>query len=208
VPSNAGCAARLAVLEANSGPPTPQRLVVVGASGSGKTTLARRLAERLQLSHIELDRLYWLPGWSPRPLDDFRQLVEQRVQAPGWVADGNYKSVRDVIWPRARQAIWLNYAFPIVLVQLTRRTLASIVTRREVVPGCRETFANSFLSRESVIWYAVGTYRERRKRYAAWREDPTLAHLAWRELRSPRETRQFLAELEAAAPVPAHKQAA
>ena len=37
---------------------------VVGTSGSGKSTLARRLAHRLGLPWIELDRLYWRPNWT------------------------------------------------------------------------------------------------------------------------------------------------
>ncbi|MCQ8519264.1 (d)CMP kinase [Klebsiella pneumoniae] len=37
---------------------------VVGTSGSGKSTLARRLAHRLELPWIELDRLYWRTGWN------------------------------------------------------------------------------------------------------------------------------------------------
>ena len=40
---------------------------VVGTSGSGKSTLARRLAHRLGLPWIELDRLYWRPNWQGAP---------------------------------------------------------------------------------------------------------------------------------------------
>ncbi|MBN0386682.1 (d)CMP kinase, partial [Pseudomonas aeruginosa] len=40
---------------------------VVGTSGSGKSTLARRLAHRLELPWIELDRLYWRPNWQGAP---------------------------------------------------------------------------------------------------------------------------------------------
>jgi adenylate kinase family enzyme len=39
------------------------RIVVVGTSGAGKTTLARRIADRLQLPHIELDAINWQSEW-------------------------------------------------------------------------------------------------------------------------------------------------
>ena len=44
---------------------------VVGTSGSGKSTLARRLAHRLELPWIELDRLYWRPNWQGAPDEAF-----------------------------------------------------------------------------------------------------------------------------------------
>ncbi len=44
---------------------------VVGTSGSGKSTLARRLAHRLELPWIELDRLYWRPNWQARRMRHF-----------------------------------------------------------------------------------------------------------------------------------------
>ena len=48
---------------------------VVGTSGSGKSTLARRLAHRLGLPWIELDRLYWRPNWQGTPDEAFSPLL-------------------------------------------------------------------------------------------------------------------------------------
>jgi adenylate kinase family enzyme len=41
------------------------RLAVVGTTGSGKTRLARRLAQQLDVAHIELDALHWEPEHQP-----------------------------------------------------------------------------------------------------------------------------------------------
>jgi hypothetical protein len=70
-----------------------------------------------------------------------------------------------------------------------------MLARREVLPGCRETFVNSFMSRQSVIWYTLQTFHERRQRYAVLRQARRYPQLVWQELRSPRETRQFVADL-------------
>ena len=83
-----------------------QRILVLGTTGSGKTTLARKLAEKLDQPHIELDALYWNPGWKVKPLENFRKEVAEAVSGDAWVIDGNYTSkVVDLIWPRAQLAI-------------------------------------------------------------------------------------------------------
>ncbi|MFA9491306.1 MAG: hypothetical protein ACERK1_08780 [Anaerolineales bacterium] len=66
------------------------RVVVIGTSCSGKSTFAHRLAEIIDAPWYELDRLHWLPGWEPRPLDEFRRLVAEKVSRDRWVIDGNY----------------------------------------------------------------------------------------------------------------------
>jgi adenylate kinase family enzyme len=176
-----------------------ERGIVVGTSGCGKTTFARRLAQTLALQHIELDRLFWLPGWQPRDVTEFCGRVEQCLSVPRWVVDGNYGMLRDVTWPRATHAVWLNYPFALVLARVTRRTLARIAAQREVFPGCRETLRNSFLSPKSVIWWSITTYRPRRQRYAAMRREQAFPQLTWVELRSPLEARAFWLSLEAIA---------
>ncbi len=117
------------------------RIVVVGSSCCGKTTFAKRLTELLQIPHVELDALHWGPNWQPRPLDEFRRLVQAFLSLPGrgqgeghvsnansqdsWIVDGNYSIVRDLFWPRATQVIWLNYSFPTVFRRAVSRSLAA-----------------------------------------------------------------------------------
>ncbi len=98
-----------------------QRVVVVGTTGSGKTTLAARLAILLNLPHIELDALHWDANWTPSPL--FRERVDKVLRASRWAVDGNYSVVRNIAWGRADTLVWLDYPFPVVMRQLTRRTL-------------------------------------------------------------------------------------
>jgi adenylate kinase family enzyme len=88
--------------------PQLERVIIIGTSCCGKTTFSRRRAEMLKQTHIELDVLHLGPHWVARPADEFRRLVQDAVACERWVVDGNYSTVRDVIWPEATVAIWLN----------------------------------------------------------------------------------------------------
>lgn len=169
-----------------------RRIVVVGSTGSGKTTLASQLAARLGTRHIELDALHWEPEWTPATRDVFRSRVDAAVASDDWVADGNYSAVRDLLWARADTLIWLDYALPVILARLTRRTLARIVNRQELWNGNRERFANAFLSRESIFLWLLGSYRRLRREYPLLLSQPEYAHLSVVRLRSPREAAAWL----------------
>ncbi len=84
---------------------------VVGTSGSGKSTLARRLAHRLELPWIELDRLYWRPNWQGAPDEAFFAAIAAATATPGWVLDGNYNRSRSVKWRAVDLVIWVDYGF-------------------------------------------------------------------------------------------------
>src|SRR5262245_32645666 len=84
-------------------------IAVVVVSGSGKTTLAGQVARRLDLRHVELDSLYWDPGWAPAPAPVFRQRAVKAFECDAWVVDGNHPEVRDIIWDHADTVVWLDY---------------------------------------------------------------------------------------------------
>ena len=168
--------------------------MIVGTSGSGKTTVSARLAEQLKIRHIELDSLHWEPGWQEADLPVLRGRVEKALVADRWIVDGNYSNVRDLIWPKADTLVWLDFRLARVMWQVTTRTARRVVTRQELWSGNRERLAAAF-SRDSIILWALTTFKKNRRRYAALLESPTTTHMDTIRLRSPRQVKAWLARL-------------
>ncbi len=175
-----------------------ERVVIVGTSCSGKTTLARELARVLESTAIELDALHWLPNWVESTLEDFRARTEQAVAAERWVADGNYGQVRDLVWGRATTVVWLDYPFPIVAWRAVSRTFRRALTGERLYAGNRESLRKAFLSKDSILLWVLQTFRENRRKFPALRADPAWKHLAFHQLRHPREAEALVARLAAA----------
>jgi adenylate kinase family enzyme len=153
-----------------------QRISIVGTSGSGKTTLARQISQRLAIPHIELDALYHEPNWTEAPTDVFRKRVEQALSGNSWVVDGNYSKVRDIVWSRADTVVWLDYPLPVIMRRLVRRTFQRVVKQEELWNGNRETWQKTF-SRDSIILWALTTYRKHQSHYPILLSQPEYAHL-------------------------------
>jgi adenylate kinase family enzyme len=121
-----------------------QRVAVVGPVASGKTTLAHALAQRAGLPHTELDVLRFALGWSQVPDGEFRGRVAELVRRERWVIDGNYASVRDLLWRRADTVVWLDYSLSVVLWRLLSRTVRRVVGREDLGSGRRERIGRLF----------------------------------------------------------------
>ena len=66
------------------------KVLVIGNCGSGKTTFARALAEKTGLPLVHLDRLYWHGNWEHLDKDAFDAALQQELEKPLWILDGNY----------------------------------------------------------------------------------------------------------------------
>lgn len=141
------------------------RIAIVGTSCSGKSTLARELSLKLQVPHIELDQLYWTPGWLERPEKEFLSLVEHAISEPDWVVDGNYAHARELIWPAANNIVWLDYSFPRVLMNAIRRSFYRAIAKEQVCGGNTETFRQSFFSTASVVLWVIASHKRNRVLY-------------------------------------------
>jgi adenylate kinase family enzyme len=171
-----------------------RRVSVVGTSGVGKSTFASSLARVLGVSFLELDSVYHQADWAPLPASEFRARVAAAAAGECWVIDGNYSTVRDIVWARADTVVFLDLPKRTVMRRIIARTLRRVAGRVELWNGNRERWRNFFTlnKEESVIAWAWQTHTRNRARYEAAMADPLYAHLRFVRLRSAAEVRGFL----------------
>ena len=168
-----------------------ERLNITGTSCSGKTTLSRAVSQRLAVPHVELDALFWGPGWTPVPEHVFRARVAAAVAGDRWVLDGGYSHVRELTWSRADTVVWLDYPMRTVLRRWAARTAARLRSREEFWAGTgnRERLSH-VAGPNSLLWWILSTHRRRRERLT--RALDAHPHLDVVHLRSPADTRRWL----------------
>lgn len=170
------------------------RYVVIGVSGSGKTTLARQIARSLAAPHIELDALFWERNWQAAPGPVFRGRVQAAAAGNAWVVDGNYNKSRDIVWNRAPHLVWLDYSLPLILGRVVWRTLCRLCSQQELWSGNRQSFLGLF-GRNSIVWYALSSYRRHRRRNLALLRGGDYTHLTVNRFSRPQEASIWLRSL-------------
>jgi adenylate kinase family enzyme len=173
-----------------------RRIAVYGPSGSGKSTLARQIGAALGLPAVELDALFHQPNWVPTPEHEFRAKVAGVLDGyrDGWVCDGNYHMVRDVVLSRADAVVWIKLPFRVVYPRLFWRTVTRAWRKEELWNTNRESWRLSFTSKDSILLWGITHWRAHFRGIArSLAEDaPGLPVV---ELRSSRDVREFVAGL-------------
>lgn len=168
-----------------------QRILIVGPVGAGKTVLAEAVERRIGITRTELDRVRFDRNWQQLPESEFRARVSEIATAPQWIIDGNYASVRDVLWGTADTVVWLDYSLSLVLRRLFFRTLKRIIKREDLGEGRRET-VRRLVSKGSILIWAIKSYWPLRTEYERacelYRSRTIIV-----QLRSPAETDRWLA---------------
>jgi adenylate kinase family enzyme len=142
--------------------------VIASASGNGKTTFGRALADRLGVPFFELDALHWGPNWTEATPAKLRAAVLPLVEQEAWVIDGTYRGkLGDLVLESADTVVWLDLPMWVWLPRLLRRTVRRVVRGEELWNGNRESLRNVFLSRDSLLLYALKTNMRRRRAYPA-----------------------------------------
>lgn len=178
-----------------------ERIAIVGSPGSGKTTLAGRLAERLDLEHIELDAIFHQPGWQPLPDAEFIAAVERATTGERWVTCGNYQRVsKPLIWQRADTVVFLDLPRTVVMRAIVHRSVRRAWRQEELWNGNRERFSNFFSPRkeDNIILWAWTQFGRYRTGYRADMGRPEYAHLTFIHLQSRLEVERWLATVRRA----------
>lgn len=170
-----------------------QRIQIIGPSCAGKTTLGRALAQRLGLRFVDLDDLYWEPGWREAPPAVFAGRLADATAGAGWVLAGNYLgATRAQVWPRLDRLVVLDQAFTRVMWRALRRTVARAATRAPCCNGNVERW-HRLLHRDGVLRYTARTWRARHRLYATLAHEPLLAGARVTRLTNPDAVAGWLA---------------
>ena len=174
-----------------------RRILVVGDSGSGKSEVGKELGSRLRLEPIELDALYWGPGWVGADMEVFRRRVSAAIRGEEWLLIGNYTGQQmDISWPRADSVVWLDFSLRITLPRLFARSFRRWRSGDELWGGNRESFFRQLMlwsPQDSLVAWTLTRHGRRRRLYQAAMRDSAYPLLSFHRLRSPTELASWLA---------------
>ena len=118
-----------------------KRIVIIGCPGSGKTRLARMLGEKLNLTVVHLDRLWWKKGWENVTQEEFHARLNNALALDSWIIDGNYSRTMDARLAKCDTIIYLDYSRWACLWGMLQRVLGNYGKNRSDMPdGCPERF--------------------------------------------------------------------
>nr|WP_260611438.1 hypothetical protein [Streptomyces sp. WAC04770] len=173
-----------------AGPAHLHRIALFGAPATGKTTLARWLSTRFHVPYTELDNILFTPLGS-LPLEEFRRQTAAITATGGWIVEGNFSKLADIVWHRADLLIWLDFPLPLILYRITRRSLRHL-TGREDTPQARPlTWSTAFFARRSLLRTAIRKHRTNRPRYARQAAETAALGVTVVRLRSPRQVHRW-----------------
>lgn len=118
-----------------------ERIVIIGCPGSGKSTLARELGEKLNLTVIHLDRLWWTRNWQNVSMEEFDERLNNALKLDSWIIDGNYSRTMDARLAKCDTIIYLDYSRWACLWGMFQRVVLNRgKVRPDMAEGCPERF--------------------------------------------------------------------
>ncbi len=171
-----------------------RKILVVGANGSGKTTFAGKLSKILNITHYELDHIFWKPDWKETENAEFRAKVDAVTQTGSWIIDGNYSRNQDLTIGRANTIIWLDVPYMKMLYRVTKRSIYRIITQKPLWHNNRESIGSLF-SKKSIVLFASRTYGSKNTKYNRLINGSEFPRKKWIRLKSSRDVRRFWREI-------------
>ena len=92
----------------------------------------------------------------------------------GWVVDGNYSVVRDLVWERADTVVWLDLPRASMMRRIISRTIQRAMTKKRLWNSNRESLSNLYRldPEQSIIRWTWVKYDAYHDRYSAAMKDP------------------------------------
>ncbi|MGN6431119.1 MAG: hypothetical protein ACTHNB_10380 [Gaiellaceae bacterium] len=168
------------------------RVAVIGPGGAGKSRIARQLGEAVGARVVELDRLFWRPGWVETPAPEWEEIQRQELAQEPWVVEGLHVDTVD-LWLEAADTIVFLDISPLVATWRVSRRRLSEDDRSSAPEGCEPAPAY-----RALIKFLLYQWEYRRKiRPEILRIlERRRGHAEIAVLRTPQEVDTFLGRVE------------
>ena len=165
-----------------------ERVIIIGCGGAGKSTLAQKMGQKTGPPVVQLDKLFWKPGWVESTPEEIDGKIRQELDKPQWIMDGNFNRTLPMRVARADTVIYLDFSRMACLLGVLKRVLTTYgKVRPDMGEGCPERIDFEFLK---WVWNYNKNKRERNYRLLNEAE-----HAETIVLKNRRAVKKFLAQL-------------
>ncbi len=167
-----------------------RRVAVIGPGGAGKTTLADQLGAILGIDVVQLDRLFWRPGWVKTSDEECEAIQKTALAADAWIADSAAPRAFRARLEAADTIVFLDLPLSLCALRALRRRFRTRGTARtELAPGC----APARVDRAALKYLDyVRSYRAERRPQILAELDRLSPERRVVILRSPRQVERFV----------------
>lgn len=123
-----------------------KKIIIIGSGGAGKSTFARRLGELTGIEVLHLDKLYWKPNWVEPSKEEWKKLLETKLENDEWIMDGNFGGTLEMRLKYCDTAIFLDLPRTVCVYRTLKRWIRYYNTNRpDMTVGCNEKVDLEFL---------------------------------------------------------------
>ena len=142
-----------------------KKISIIGASGSGKTSLGKALSNKFGYPMLDVDDIYWLPGWIKAEDSIIREKLKRHLSQEEWIVTGNATTLsRELIWPNIDVLVWLDFPLRTLLWRGFKRGIHCLIFSKEICNGNFETLER-FLGKKSILLWIYSTFNRRKQEY-------------------------------------------
>ena len=120
------------------------RVAVIGPGGAGKSRVASQLGEAIGARVVELDRLFWRPGWVETPATEWEEIQRKELEREPWIVEGLHADTMH-LWLEAADTIVFLDVSPLVATWRVSRRRLSGEGRSTAPDGCEPASAHRAL---------------------------------------------------------------